>query len=68
MINRQMQLGLEGVLKAPPARDRRHRRNRANWWFDRMREVVDEALDRPPDAPPAQASLPSTETRPGRNL
>ena len=51
--NEQMELVL-GKNKACKSPRRPQRRlSRANWWFDRMREVVDKATDWKP-APPAR--------------
>jgi hypothetical protein len=30
----------------------RRRQSHAHWWFARMRQVVDDALERQPDPPP----------------
>jgi hypothetical protein len=59
----QMEFGLGGDSgKAEQPCPPRPRRSRAHWWFSRMREVVDEALERPPDLKPVQEALPSTGT------
>lgn len=51
--NQQMELGLNKE-RACPSINRRHRRTtRAGWWFERMREVVDKAIDWQP-VPPAR--------------
>lgn len=48
MFNGQMELGL-GSAKVCRSRQRREiRRARAQWWFERMRQVVDLAMDRRP--------------------
>ena len=50
--NEQMELGI-GKVRACPSTNRRQRRmSRANWWFDRMRQVVDKAIDWQPAPPP----------------
>lgn len=66
MIKRQLELGLgagnEADRVASPWRHRRYRPRaavRARWWFDRMRELVDQAVDwepKEPDAPAKPAS------------
>ncbi len=53
MVKRQLELSLgrtpEGGDPSRPASLRfglrRRRQSRSHWWFDRMRQVVDEALD-----------------------
>ena len=42
--NQQLELGFNGL---PRARRRRTRRTvaRANWWFARMRNIVEQAMD-----------------------
>jgi hypothetical protein len=42
---KQLELGLAGANRCPRAVKRERRLNRANWWFDHMRQVVDRALD-----------------------
>lgn len=47
MNRRQLEMRLEcAALNRRPLRHRR-RPNRARWWFDQMRRVVDEAADYP---------------------
>ncbi len=41
----QMELGLTGANRCPRAAQRERRVNRANWWFDQMRQIVDQAFD-----------------------
>ncbi len=43
----QMELGLAGANRCPRAARRERRLNHANWWFDQMRQVVDQAMDWP---------------------
>jgi len=50
----QMELGLAGGNRCPRVARRERRLNRANWWFDQMRQVVDQAFDWP-TAPRFQA-------------
>ena len=40
-----MELGLTGANHCPRAAQRERRLNRANWWFDQMRQIVDQAFD-----------------------
>jgi hypothetical protein len=42
---KQMELGLAEATRYPRVAKRERRLNRANWWFDHMRQVVDRALD-----------------------
>jgi hypothetical protein len=42
-----MELGLAGANRCPRVARRARRLNRANWWFDQMRQVVDRAFDWP---------------------
>jgi hypothetical protein len=50
--NQQMELGF-GSGRACPSMNRRPRgARRAGWWFDRMRQAVDRALDGQPAPPP----------------
>jgi hypothetical protein len=43
----QMELGLPGANRCPRVVQRERRLQRANWWFDQMRQVVDRAFDWP---------------------
>ena len=52
MISRQMELRFESGPSMMPLRRRQSRSNRANWWFEKMRGVVDHARDWPPATPP----------------
>jgi hypothetical protein len=45
MNQKQMELSLAGANKCPRTVQRRRRLNRANWWFDQMRQVVDRAFE-----------------------
>jgi len=60
MTNQQMELGFGKVRVCPSANRRQRRMSRANWWFERMRQVVDHAMDwRPaPAARPEQIWFP----------
>lgn len=53
MTNQQMELGIGKTRVCPTANRRQSRKSRASWWFDRMREAVDKAMDWQP-APPAR--------------
>jgi len=48
-----MELSLDKTRACSSINRRQRRQHRANWWFDRMRDVVDKALDWQP-APPAR--------------
>jgi hypothetical protein len=46
MINqKQLELGLAGANRCPRIVQRQSRVNRANWWFNQMRQVVDRAFE-----------------------
>ncbi|HWW00266.1 MAG TPA: hypothetical protein VNZ64_11265 [Candidatus Acidoferrum sp.] len=54
MYNGQMELGL-GNGKPCPSVDRRQRRiSRAQWWFQRMRQVVERVIEPQPEPRPEQ--------------
>jgi hypothetical protein len=52
MTNEQMELGFGGGRTCPAASRRQRRLTRADWWFDRMRQVADRALDWRKTPPP----------------
>ena len=52
MINQQLELVFEGVRGRRAINPRENRRSRAQWWFRRMRWVVDRAWDWQPAPPP----------------
>ena len=56
----QMELGFSGNRPATRIARREQRRNRAAWWFNQMRRVVDSAIDWEPvnDFQPEQTWLP----------
>jgi hypothetical protein len=58
MITRQLDLGFENQPGLKPPGRSRGRPNRANWWFERMRGVVNHARDWPPVPPSAEAPRP----------
>jgi hypothetical protein len=47
-LGHQLQLGLPSAPPCASPAARRRRLNRANWWFERMRQIVDRACDWPP--------------------
>jgi hypothetical protein len=51
--NEQMELGIGNKNACRSVHRRQRRQSRANWWFERMREVVDKAIDWQP-TPPAR--------------
>jgi hypothetical protein len=53
MIDRQLELGFNGVTEVRPATRNQRRPSRARWWFDRMHQVVSSARECTP-APPAR--------------
>jgi hypothetical protein len=67
MISRQLELGFENRLGLKTGGRSRGRSGRANYWFERMRGVVDEARDWAPSLPPAEfparAEAPSSGIR-----
>jgi hypothetical protein len=52
MIHEQIELGFQRPPHCPSANRRRRRLSRARWWFQRMRRVVDRALDWQQSPPP----------------
>lgn len=54
-MNHQLHIGFETRPGRRTARCIRKRSHRAQWWFERMREIVAEARDWPPAAPPSAA-------------
>jgi len=56
MFDQQMELGIENAKVCPSVVRREQRARRARWWFDRMREIVEQAVDRhpAPEPPPEQ--------------
>ncbi|HLP78035.1 MAG TPA: hypothetical protein VK327_14085 [Candidatus Paceibacterota bacterium] len=53
MTNQQMELGFDKARVCPSAKRLQRKSARASWWFERMRQVVDRALDWQP-VPPAR--------------
>jgi hypothetical protein len=51
-ISGQLELGLNGVPRAPRITRRENRLARAAWWFGKMREAVNNAMDWPPTGQP----------------
>ncbi len=60
MFDQQMELGIENAKLCPSVIRREQRAKRARWWFDRMREIVGQAVDRRPahEPPPEQIWFP----------
>ena len=52
MFDKQMELGIENAAVCPSVLRREQRVKRARWWFDRMRQVVEQAVDRRPAPEP----------------
>lgn len=52
MFDQQMELGIENAKLCPSVIRREHRAKRARWWFDRMRQIVEQAVDRRPAPEP----------------
>jgi hypothetical protein len=52
MMNQQMELGFRSATTCRSAARRQRRLKRAEWWFERMRLVVDRAFDWQPSPPP----------------
>jgi hypothetical protein len=50
---KQMELSFDHTQACPSIQRPQRRISRANWWFQRMRQVVDQAIDWP-SAPPAR--------------
>jgi hypothetical protein len=48
-MNSQLQLSFDSALCADPQPRLASRLRHARWWFERMRQVVDRALDRNPE-------------------
>jgi len=51
MIDRQMELGIPKATRYQSMARRHRRTQRARWWFARMRQVVDNAVEWPPATP-----------------
>ncbi len=56
MVSRQLELGFENQPGIKPARRSLGRSSRANWWFERMRGVVNHAHDWPGPSPDSGAA------------
>jgi len=52
MFDQQMELGIENAKICPSVVRREQRVKRARWWFDRMRQIVEQAVDRRPAPEP----------------
>jgi hypothetical protein len=66
MMIRQMELGFDANRECPPITQRQRRLSRACWWFARMRQVVDHAIDwkAAPEPRPEQTSFPNAFREP----
>jgi hypothetical protein len=53
MTNQQMELGFGKTRICPSVNRNLRKSKRASWWFERMRQAVDNAFDWHP-APPAR--------------
>ena len=62
----QLEMAFAGSPSCSTPRGRRERLNRANWWFQRMRQIVDLACEwQPvPEPRPEQTWLPGTYRQP----
>jgi hypothetical protein len=66
MTNAQLELSFGGLRVRPtPANTRRPTIHNAQWWFQRMRQIVNSALDWQPATPPRpeQIDLPGRDFR-----
>ena len=52
MNKEQLEMSFNASIRCRQAVPSRPRRSRAQWWFNRMRAVVDNALDRTPAPSP----------------
>jgi hypothetical protein len=52
MFDQQMELGIENAKLCPSVVRREQRARRARWWFDRMRQIVQQAVDHRPAPEP----------------
>lgn len=61
MINGQLELSLTKARGCRPLSARQRRLSRARWWFERMRQTVESALDWQPTPPgrPEQTWFPN---------
>lgn len=61
----EMSFAARGISRTMGRRQSKLRR--AQWWFSRMRQIVDRAIDREPVAPPRpeQTWFPNTYRQPG---
>jgi len=66
MLIRQMELGFDSNRECPPVTRRQRRLSRACWWFARMRQVVDHAMEWPaaPAPRPEQTCFPNAFREP----
>ena len=52
MFDQQMELAIENGKPCPSIFRREQRAKRARWWFDRMRQIVGQAIDHHPAPEP----------------
>ena len=52
MFDQQMELGIENAKVCPSVVRREQRVKRARWWFDRMRQIVEQAVNHRPAPEP----------------
>jgi hypothetical protein len=52
MFDQQMELEIENAKVCPSVVRREQRARRARWWFDRMRQIVEQAVDHRPAPEP----------------
>ena len=66
MINGQLELSLTNARGCHPLSRRQRHLSRARWWFERMRQVVDRAIEwTPAPAPrPEQTWFPNASRQP----
>jgi hypothetical protein len=63
ITQKQLELGLATANRCPRVVQRERRANRANWWFDQMRQVVDRAFDPIPQALPSRGLFSEAQSR-----
>jgi len=52
MFDQQMELGIGNAKVCPSVVRREQRARRARWWFNQMRQIVEQAVDRRPAPEP----------------
>jgi len=56
----QLELGFNGLLPRASSARREGRIARAGWWFARMRDIVENAMETTGEPPPEQIWIPGT--------